>query len=94
MSRVFDTMSTMSNTVDTRVDEHIVEIDVSEEMRGSFLEYAYSVIYARALPDARDGAKLYGARPVSMSEMGLRPDRGHVKSQSVVGEVMVKLPTR
>ncbi len=92
MSRVFDTMSTMSNTVDTRVDEHIVEIDVSEEMRGSFLEYAYSVIYARALPDARDGAKPVQRRILyQMSEMGLRPDRGHVKSQSVVGEVMGKL---
>ena len=38
-------------------DEKIVEIDVAEEMQGSFLEYAYSVIYARALPDARDGLK-------------------------------------
>jgi DNA gyrase subunit A len=37
--------------------EHIVDVDVSEEMRGSFLEYAYSVIYARAIPDARDGLK-------------------------------------
>ena len=38
-------------------DENITEIDVSDEMRGSFLEYAVSVIYARALPDARDGLK-------------------------------------
>ena len=38
-------------------DGHIVDIDVSDEMRASFLEYAYSVIYARALPDARDGLK-------------------------------------
>ena len=38
-------------------DENISEIDVSAEMRGSFLEYAVSVIYARALPDARDGLK-------------------------------------
>ncbi|MDU2151002.1 MAG: hypothetical protein E7E54_06865, partial [Varibaculum cambriense] len=39
------------------VEEKITHIDVSEEMRTSFLEYAYSVIYARALPDARDGLK-------------------------------------
>ena len=37
--------------------EKIIDIDVSREMRGSFLEYAYSVIYSRALPDARDGLK-------------------------------------
>ncbi|MDO5048444.1 MAG: DNA topoisomerase IV subunit A [Actinomycetaceae bacterium] len=82
----------MLKTVDTSVDEHIVEIDVSEEMRGSFLEYAYSVIYARALPDARDGAKPVQRRILyQMSQMGLRPEKGHVKSQSVVGEVMGKL---
>ena len=38
-------------------EEHIVDIDVGDEMRTSFLEYAYSVIYSRALPDARDGLK-------------------------------------
>ena len=38
-------------------EENIVDIDVTEEMRGSYLEYAYSVIYSRALPDARDGLK-------------------------------------
>ncbi len=70
-------------------EEHIVDIDVGDEMRASFLEYAYSVIYSRALPDARDGLKpvqrriLYG-----MHDMGLRPERGHVKSSRVVGEVM------
>ncbi len=73
-------------------EEHISEIDVSEEMRGSFLEYAYSVIYARALPDARDGLKPVQRRILfQMDQMGLRPDRGHVKSQRVVGEVMGKL---
>ncbi len=71
--------------------ERVVDIDVGEEMRNAYLEYSYSVIYARALPDARDGLKpvqrriLYG-----MSELGLRPDRGHVKSSRVVGEVMGK----
>ena len=38
-------------------EEHILDIDVGDEMRTSFLEYAYSVIYSRALPDARDGLK-------------------------------------
>lgn len=72
--------------------ERIDDIDVSEEMRGSFLEYAYSVIYARALPDARDGLKPVQRRIVyQMQQMNLYPDRGHVKSQRVVGEVMGKL---
>lgn len=73
-------------------EEHITHIDVSEEMRTSFLEYAYSVIYARALPDARDGLKPVQRRIVYMlSEMGLWPSKGHVKSSRVVGEVMGKL---
>lgn len=74
------------------VAEKITHIDVSEEMRTSFLEYAYSVIYARALPDARDGLKPVQRRIVyMMSEMGLWPNKGHVKSSRVVGEVMGKL---
>lgn len=73
-------------------EEKITHIDVSEEMRTSFLEYAYSVIYARALPDARDGLKPVQRRIVyMMSEMGLWPNKGHVKSSRVVGEVMGKL---
>ena len=72
--------------------EHIVDIDVGDEMQGSFLEYAYSVIYSRALPDARDGLKPVQRRILyTMNEMGLRPDRGHVKSARVVGEVMGRL---
>ncbi|QXJ20818.1 DNA topoisomerase IV subunit A [Actinomadura graeca] len=73
-------------------EENIIDVDVSEEMRGSYLEYAYSVIYQRALPDARDGLKPVQRRILySMNEMGLRPDRGHVKCARVVGEVMGKL---
>lgn len=72
--------------------ERIIDIDVSQEMQGSFLEYAYSVIYSRALPDARDGLKPVQRRILyTMSEMGLRPDKGHVKSARVVGEVMGRL---
>jgi DNA gyrase/topoisomerase IV subunit A len=70
----------------------IVDIDVSTEMSESFLEYAYSVIYSRALPDARDGLKPVHRRILhQMADMGLRPERGHVKSARVVGEVMGKL---
>ena len=76
----------------TDVQETIVDVDVATEMEGSFLEYAYSVIYARALPDARDGLKPVQRRILfQMADMGLRPDRGHVKSARVVGEVMGKL---
>lgn len=73
-------------------EEHILDIDVGDEMRSSFLEYAYSVIYSRALPDARDGLKPVQRRILyTMSEMNLRPERGHVKSARVVGEVMGRL---
>jgi DNA gyrase subunit A len=73
-------------------EENILDIDVAEEMRGSYLEYAYSVIYQRALPDARDGLKPVQRRILyQMNEMGLRPDRGHVKCARVVGEVMGRL---
>ncbi|GAA1822425.1 DNA gyrase/topoisomerase IV subunit A [Nesterenkonia flava] len=73
-------------------EENIIDIDVSAEMETSFLEYAYSVIYSRALPDARDGLKPVQRRILyMMSQMGLRPEKGHVKSARVVGEVMGKL---
>ena len=70
----------------------IIDIDVSKELSESFLEYAYSVIYSRALPDARDGLKPVQRRILhQMNEMGLRPDKGHVKCARAVGEVMGKL---
>ena len=70
----------------------IVDVDLTDEMSDSFLEYAYSVIYQRALPDARDGLKPVQRRILyQMAEMGLVPDKGHVKSARVVGEVMGKL---
>src|SRR5215471_120424 len=73
-------------------EENIVDVDVTEEMRGSYLEYAYSVIYSRALPEARDGLKPVQRRILyQMNEMGLRPDRGHVKCARVVGDVMGRL---
>jgi len=69
----------------------IEPIEIQEEMERSFLDYAMSVITARALPDARDGLKpvhrriLYG-----MDVLGARPDRSHMKCARVVGEVMGK----
>ena len=82
-----------AQTYDPRtVKEHIVETPLNEEMSKSFREYAYSVIYARALPDARDGLKPVQRRIVyQMGEMNLTPDRPYMKSARVVGEVMGKL---
>ncbi len=81
-----------STTPPEEFEENIVDIDVAEEMRGSYLEYAYSVIYSRALPDARDGLKPVQRRILyQMNEMNLRPDRPHVKCARVVGEVMGRL---
>lgn len=72
--------------------ERIVDVELTDEMEGSFLEYAYSVIYSRALPDARDGLKPVQRRIIyQMSQMGLLPQKGHVKSARVVGDVMGKL---
>lgn len=72
-------------------NENIVDINLSKEMRTSFLDYAMSVIVARALPDVRDGLKpvhrriLYG-----MHELGVTPDKAHKKSARIVGDVMGK----
>ena len=84
--------STTKNSLPDDFEEHILDTDIKQEMESSFLEYAYSVIYSRALPDARDGLKPVQRRILyTMNDMGLRPDRGHVKSARVVGEVMGRL---
>lgn len=71
--------------------QNIVDIDVEDEMQAAYLEYAYSVIYSRALPDARDGLKPVQRRILfAMDELRLFPDRNHVKSSRVIGEVMGK----
>jgi DNA gyrase subunit A len=73
-------------------EEHILDTDIRQEMESSFLEYAYSVIYSRALPDARDGLKPVQRRILyTMNDMRLFPDRGHVKCARVTGEVMGRL---
>ena len=66
-------------------------IDIEEEMMGSYLDYAMSVIVARALPDARDGLKPVHRRILyAMHDMGLRHDRPYKKSARIVGEVLGK----
>ncbi len=66
-------------------------IDINQEMRNSYLDYAMSVIVARALPDARDGLKPVHRRILyAMYDMGLRPNTPHRKSARVVGEVLGK----
>jgi DNA gyrase subunit A len=66
-------------------------IDIDEEMQQSYLDYAMSVIVARALPDARDGLKPVHRRILyAMYAMGIRPDSGYKKSARIVGEVLGK----
>ncbi len=70
---------------------NIDEIDINEEMRTSFLDYAMSTIVARALPDARDGLKPVHRRILyAMNDMGLRYNTSHRKSARIVGEVLGK----
>ena len=67
----------------------VLDNPLATEMQDSYLEYAYSVIHSRALPDARDGLKPVHRRILySMSDQGYRPDRAYVKSSRVVGDVM------
>src|ERR671922_2879678 len=74
-----------------QVAERIEAIDIEEEIRTSFLDYAMSVIVSRALPDVRDGLKPVHRRILwGMLEAGLRPDRPTKKAARVVGDVMGK----
>ncbi len=67
------------------------QIDIDQEMRSAYLDYAMSVIVARALPDVRDGLKPVHRRILyAMHDMGLRPDRPYKKSARIVGEVLGK----
>jgi len=85
-------MARKTPTVDEEFDEHIIDTNITDEMNASYIEYAYSVIYSRAIPDARDGLKPVQRRTLyTMDDLNLRHDRGHVKSARVVGEVMGRL---
>ncbi|HFI0249215.1 TPA: DNA gyrase subunit A [Streptococcus suis] len=72
-------------------DKNLVTVNLTNEMKTSFIDYAMSVIVARALPDVRDGLKpvhrriLYG-----MNELGITPDKPHKKSARITGDVMGK----
>jgi len=66
-------------------------VNINDEMQQSYLDYAMSVIVARALPDARDGLKPVQRRILyAMYDMGLRPNSPHKKSARIVGEVLGK----
>ena len=71
-------------------DNNLIDVNLTSEMKTSFIDYAMSVIVARALPDVRDGLKpvhrriLYG-----MNELGVTPDKPHKKSARITGDVMV-----
>jgi DNA gyrase subunit A len=72
-------------------DGKIITVDITQEMQRSYLDYAMSVIVARALPDVRDGLKPVHRRILyAMHDMGLRPNGKHSKSAKVVGEVLGK----
>ena len=72
-------------------DKHLKDVNLAQEMKTSFIDYAMSVIVARALPDVRDGLKpvhrriLYG-----MNDLGVTPDKPHKKSARITGDVMGK----
>ncbi len=83
--------SSSSNIPPFEGEGTIIDTSVVDEIESSYLDYSYSVIYSRALPDARDGLKPVHRRILySMADSGLRPDRPYVKSARVVGDVMGK----
>ncbi|MDL2211882.1 DNA gyrase subunit A [Erysipelotrichaceae bacterium OttesenSCG-928-M19] len=77
--------------MDDKTYDKIVGVNISEEMRESFLAYSMSVIVSRALPDVRDGLKPVHRRIIySMNNLNLQPEKSFRKSATVVGEVMGK----
>src|SRR5438477_3122616 len=70
-------------------NEKIVKINVADEIKNSFLDYSMSVIISRALPDARDGLKPSQRRILfAMNDLGVMPNRKHIKCAKIVGETM------
>lgn len=73
------------------ISEKIIPVDIEDEMKGSYIDYAMSVIVARALPDVRDGLKPVHRRVLyGMQDLGLAPNRPYKKSARIVGEVLGK----
>ncbi len=71
--------------------QNIIQIDISDEMKKSYIDYAMSVIVSRALPDVRDGLKPVHRRILyAMDELGLSPEKAHRKSARIVGDTMGK----
>lgn len=76
-------------------NQRITEINLNKEMRTSFLDYAMSVIVARALPDVRDGLKPVHRRILyAMNDLGMTSDKAYKKSARIVGEVIGKYHPR
>ncbi len=72
-------------------DKNIIEVNIEDEMKTSYLDYAMSVIVSRALPDVRDGLKPVHRRILyAMNELGLSPEKQYRKSARVVGDVLGK----
>src|SRR5690242_16946050 len=81
--------SPVSNTPLFAANEKIAKINVAEEIKNSFLDYSMSVIISRALPDARDGLKPSQRRILfAMNDLGVQPNRKHIKCAKIVGETM------
>ncbi|MEJ3749536.1 DNA topoisomerase IV subunit A [Actinomycetes bacterium KLBMP 9797] len=91
MARRKGTQSKVDLSAFDQAGANVIDNSLVCEVEDSYLEYAFSVIHSRALPDARDGLKPVHRRILfSMQEQGHRPDRGYVKSARVVGDVMGK----
>ncbi|MFL6144996.1 MAG: DNA topoisomerase (ATP-hydrolyzing) subunit A [Labedaea sp.] len=91
MARRKGIKSTMDPTAFDRAGAIVIDKPVKHEIEDSYLEYAYSVIHSRALPDARDGLKPVHRRILySMHEQGYRPTSAYVKCSRIVGDVMGK----
>src|SRR5919198_5683891 len=89
MARAKGTRSRVDLSAFDRAGARVLDNPLVTEVEDSYLEYAYSVIHSRALPDARDGLKPVHRRILySMNENGYRPTHAYVKSSRVVGDVM------
>lgn len=81
----------MTDNLDQYVHVNVEEVDIEEQMKNAYLDYAMSVIIARALPDVRDGLKPVHRRIIyGMHKLGLTPDKPYRKSAALVGDVMGK----
>ena len=84
-------VTTLQDTLPFQSDSNIIDINIQDEMRQSFLDYAMSVIVARAIPDVRDGLKPVHRRILyAMHDLNMTPDKPYKKSARIVGECFVK----